>query len=55
MYTVQIKPYSAFGSWHSSGTYTQESYAINMAITRKRNGAFLARVIDKNGNVIFNA
>ena len=53
MYKAQYKARNAYEVWTGIGTYGSESDAINAAVRKKNTGAFLVRVIDKNGNVVY--
>lgn len=53
MYRAQFKARNAYEAWSGIGTYGSESAAIDAAVRKKNAGAFLVRVIDKNGNVIY--
>jgi hypothetical protein len=53
MYKSQYKLNNAYESWSSLGSYSSESDAINSAMRKKTAGAFIVRVVNKQGAVIF--
>ena len=53
MYRAQYKAKNAYESWTGIGSYGSESDALNAAMRKKNAGAFIVRVVDKNGNVVF--
>ena len=53
MYKAQFKSRSPYESWTTLGTFGTEAPAISAAINKKKSGAILVRVIDKNGAVIY--
>ena len=55
VYKAQFKSHNAYESWSGIGSYGSESEAINAALRKKQAGAFLVRVVDKNGNVVFSS
>ena len=55
MYKAMYKPNNAHESWITIGSYGSESDALNVAAKKKSSGAFMVRVVDKNGNTIYSA
>jgi hypothetical protein len=55
MYKAMFKSNNAYESWTTIGTYSSESEALNVAAKKKSSGAFMVRVVDKNGNTIYSA
>lgn len=53
MFKVQYKRNNPFESWKAGGSFGSEQSAINAALNRKRQGALLVRVIDKNKSVVY--
>jgi hypothetical protein len=53
MYKAQFKSKSPFESWTTIGTYGTEGPAVSSAMQKKKKGALMVRVIDKNGAVIY--
>jgi hypothetical protein len=53
MYKAQFKSKNPYESWTTIGTYGTDSAAISAALNRKKMGAILVRVIDKNNSVIY--
>lgn len=53
MYKAQFKSKSPYESWTTLGTYGSEGQAVSSAMQKKKRGALMVRVIDKNGGVIF--
>ena len=53
MYKAQYKARNAYESWTGIGSYGSGSEALNAAMRKKNAGAFIVRVVDKNGNVVF--
>jgi hypothetical protein len=53
MYKAQFKSRSPYESWTTLGTFGTEAPAISAAMNKKKNGAVLVRVVDKNGAVIY--
>lgn len=53
MYKAQFKSKSPYESWSTLGTYGTEGPAISIAIQKKKKGALMVRVIDKNGSVVY--
>lgn len=53
MYKAQFKSRSPYESWITIGTYGTDSPAISAAMAKKKKGAIMVRVIDKNGSVIY--
>jgi hypothetical protein len=53
MYRAQFKSRSPYESWTTLGTFGTESPAISAALNKKKKGAIIVRVVDKNGAVIF--
>ena len=55
VYKAQYKANNAYESWTGIGTYGSESEAINAAMRKKNAGAFIVRVVDKNGSVVYSS
>lgn len=55
MFKAQFKKNSPFESWTTIGTYGTEAAAISAALQKKKSGALLTRVIDKNNAVIYSS
>jgi hypothetical protein len=55
MYKAQYKAKNAYESWTTIGSYVSESEALNVAAKKKNSGAFMVRVIDKNGSVVYSS
>ena len=55
MYRAEYKASNAGNAWSGIGSYGSESQALNAAERKKAQGAYMVRVKDKNGNVIFSA
>lgn len=53
MFKAQFKSKSPYESWTTIGTYGSEAPAISAAMARKKKGALLVRVVDKNNSVIY--
>lgn len=53
MFKAQFKSKSPYESWTTIGTYGSEAPAISAAMARKKKGALLVRVVDKNNAVIY--
>lgn len=53
MYKAQFKSSNVHQAWSGIGTYGTESQAISAAMRKLGAGAFMVRVIDGNGSVIF--
>jgi hypothetical protein len=53
MYKAQYKAENAYESWTGIGSYSSDSDAINAAMRKKNASAFVVRVVDKNGKVVF--
>jgi hypothetical protein len=53
MFKAQFKTRTPFEKWTTLGSYGTESQAINAALTKKRAGAVLVRVVNKAGNVVY--
>jgi len=53
MYKAQFKAKSPYGPWQIIGNYGTESQAISSAISKKRAGALLVRVLDKRGSIVY--
>lgn len=53
MYKAQYKTHNPYGSWMTVGAYGNESAAISMALSKKKAGAILVRVINKQGMIMF--
>lgn len=53
MFKAQFKSKSPYESWTTIGTYGSEAPAVSAAMARKRKGAVMVRVLDKNGAVIY--
>ena len=53
MFKAQFKTRTPFEKWTTLGSYGTESQAINAALTKKRAGAILVRVVNKSGNVVY--
>ena len=53
MYKAQYKSRSPYESWMTIGTYGTEGPAISAALARKKKGAIMVRVIDKNNAVVY--
>jgi hypothetical protein len=53
MYKAQFKARSPYESWTTIGTYGTDAPAISAALAKKKKGALLVRVVDKNGAVIY--
>jgi hypothetical protein len=55
MYKAQYKTNNAYESWSTVGSYGSESEAINSAVRKKSAGAFMVRVVNSTGVVIFSS
>ena len=55
MYKAEYKGSNAGSAWQNIGSYGSESQALYAAERKKSQGAYMVRVKDKNGNVIFSA
>jgi|GEM_PF-3189255 hypothetical protein len=55
MYKAQFKSRNAYESWTTIGSYGSESAALDSAMRKKQGGAFMVRVVDKNGAVVFSS
>ena len=53
MYKAQFKNRSPYESWTTIGSYGTEGPAISAALARKKKGAIMVRVIDKNNSVVY--
>ena len=53
MYKAQFKSKSPYESWTTIGTYGTEAPAISAAMARKKMGAVMVRVVDKNNAVLY--
>jgi hypothetical protein len=53
MYKAQFKRNSPYESWTTIGHYGSEAAAISSALAYKNKGMIMARVIDKNGSVVY--
>jgi hypothetical protein len=53
MYKAQFKSKNPYESWTTIGSYGTDSAAISAALARKKRGALMVRVVDKNGAVIY--
>ena len=53
MFKAQFKTRTPFEKWITLGSYGTESQAINAALTKKRGGAVMVRVVNKSGNVVY--
>jgi hypothetical protein len=53
MYKAQFKRNSPYESWTTIGHYGSEQAAMAAAISYKNKGMIMARVIDKNGAVVY--
>lgn len=53
MYKAQFKAKTPYESWTTLGTYGSESVAISMALSKKKKGALLVRVVNSKGLVIY--
>jgi len=53
MYKAQFKRNSPYESWTVYGTYGSEQQAISAALSKKRAGVIMVRVIDKSGATVF--
>lgn len=53
MYKAQFKRHSPYEAWTVYGTYGSEVQAISAALSKKRAGAILVRVIDKKGSTVY--
>jgi hypothetical protein len=53
MFRAQFKSRSPFESWMTIGSYGSEASAISAAMQKKKKGALMVRVIDKNNAVIY--
>lgn len=53
MFKAQFKNRSPYESWTTIGSYGTEGPAVSAAMARKKKGALMVRVIDKNGSVIY--
>jgi hypothetical protein len=52
-YKAEYKSANASNAWSGIGTYGSESEALRMAQQKKSQGAYLVRVTDERGNVIY--
>ncbi len=55
MYKAQYKWNNAYSPWSGAGTFGSEPPAISAAMRKLQAGAFMVRVIDGNGNVLFSS
>lgn len=53
MYKAQFKTNTPYEGWSTIGSYGSEGPAISAAISKKRQGVLMVRVIDKSGSVIY--
>jgi hypothetical protein len=53
MYKAQFKKTSPYESWTTIGHYGNEQGAVAAALAKKKQGALLVRVTDKNGSVVY--
>ena len=52
-YKVQFKAKSPTQSWQTVGSYAGEALAISAALTKKKSGALMVRVVDKRGAIVY--
>lgn len=55
MFRAQFKSKSPFESWTTLGTFGNESQAVAAALNKKKKGALLVRVVDKQGSVVYSS
>ncbi len=55
MYKAQFKSKSPYESWTTLGTFGTEAAAISAALQKKKSGAVLVRVVDKNNSVVYSS
>lgn len=55
MYKAQFKSKSPYESWTTLGTFGTEAAAISSALQKKKSGAILVRVVDKNNSVVYSS
>lgn len=53
MFKAQFKTRTPFEKWSTVGSYGTEAQAVSAALTKKRGGAVMVRVIDKKGSVVY--
>jgi len=53
MYKAQFKKHSPYEAWTTFGTYATEAQAVSAALTKKRAGVIMIRVIDKKGSTVY--
>ena len=53
MYKAQYKSKNSYEIWINLGSYGSEAQAISRATRKKDAGAFMVRVIDRDGAVVF--
>jgi hypothetical protein len=53
MYKAQYKSRSPYEPWNVLGTYSNEANAIASAMQRKRRGALIVRVTNKDGSIVY--
>jgi len=52
-YKAEYKSANASNAWSGIGTYGTESEALRVAQKKKDQGAYMVKVTDERGNVIF--
>lgn len=52
-YKAQFKANSPTAAWQMIGVYGAEAQAISAAMTKKKKGVLMVRVIDKRGSVVY--
>jgi hypothetical protein len=53
MYKSQYKSRSPVTPWMTLGTYATEADAIASALSKKKRGALIVRVLAKNGDLVY--
>ena len=53
VYKAQYKSKNSYEIWINLGSYGSEAQAISRATRKKDAGAFMVRVIDRDGAVVF--
>jgi len=53
MYKTQFKRNTPYEQWTTYGSYGTENQAISAALSKKRAGVIMVRVIDKKGSLVY--
>jgi len=53
MYKAQFKRTTPYEQWSTLGSYGSEAQAVSAALSKKRAGAIMVRVVDKSGSTIY--